>query len=90
VEEVTDTKIYAYSTEVTVEIMGVDGHGDFAIVSRQFDTGDDETTLRAREELDPNTDHTLKLLSKRPARRSDDPDQASNSVAGRRPMAVPR
>jgi hypothetical protein len=45
---------YAYSTEVTVEIMGVDGHGDFVIVSYQFDTGDDETTLRAREELDPH------------------------------------
>jgi hypothetical protein len=52
-EEVTDTKIYAYSTEVTVEIMGVDSRGDFAIVSYQFDFADDETTVRTKGELDP-------------------------------------
>ncbi|WP_251331388.1 hypothetical protein [Haloplanus pelagicus] len=52
-KEVTDTKIYAYSTEVTVEIMGVDSHGDFAIVSYQFSFDNDQTTLRVKGDIDP-------------------------------------
>jgi hypothetical protein len=32
-EEVSDTKLYPYSTEVIVEVIGVDSQRDFAIVS---------------------------------------------------------
>lgn len=50
-DEVTDTQTYGYDTEVIVEIMGVDIHGDFATISYQFSFGDDDTTVRPREEI---------------------------------------
>jgi len=60
-EEVTDTKLYAYSTEVIVEVMGVDSQGDFAIVSYQFDYDDDETTVRAKEDVDPQHESHVEI-----------------------------
>lgn len=33
--------------------MGVDSHGDFAIVSYQFSFDNDQTTLRVKGDIDP-------------------------------------
>jgi len=52
-EEVTDTKLYEYTTEVIVEVMGTDSHGDFAMVSYQFAFGDEKGVVRAKADLEP-------------------------------------
>ena len=52
-DEVTDTKVYEYQSEVTVEVMGTDSEGEFDIVSYHFDLDDDATTVQYRGEIDP-------------------------------------
>lgn len=52
-EEVTDTKTHEYATELIVEVMGVDSHGDFDIVSYEFTFDDDRRGVRPRGEIDP-------------------------------------
>lgn len=53
-DEVTDTKVYEYHTQVTVEVTGTDERGEFAIVSYHFDVDDDGTTVRHRAEIEPS------------------------------------
>jgi hypothetical protein len=62
-EEVTGTKLYEYTTEVIVEIMGIDERGDFAITSYQFAFGDEKGTVRAKGDLDtPHEPHVERAL----------------------------
>ena len=51
-DEVTNTKVYEYQSEVTVEIMGADSGGEFTIVSYNFDLDDDGTTIQRRGDIE--------------------------------------
>lgn len=51
-EDVTDTKLYEYENEVTVEILGTDSCGDFAVVSYQFSFAEGDDVVRAKGEID--------------------------------------
>ncbi|MFC4989340.1 hypothetical protein [Saliphagus infecundisoli] len=51
-EEVTGTKLYEYTTEVIVEVMGIDSGGDFAVASYQFSYDNGEGIVRAKTNLE--------------------------------------
>jgi hypothetical protein len=52
-EEVTDTNVYKYTTEVVVEIIGVDSDGGFAMTSHQFAVTENESAVQPKGEFDP-------------------------------------
>lgn len=58
-EEVNDTSLYKYTSEVIVEITGVDSNGEFATVSYQFAFDDKESVVRPKGDVDPQHKHRI-------------------------------
>ncbi|WP_123622456.1 hypothetical protein [Halorubrum sp. CSM-61] len=51
-EEVTDTKLYEYTTEVIVEVIGIDNCSDCALGSYQFALSDRDGIIRSKADIE--------------------------------------
>lgn len=51
-ENVTDTEIYKYKSEVVVEIRGVDSDGNFTVTSYRFSENVDGSTVQPKGEFE--------------------------------------